>query len=428
MTGPTSVARNCGSPTTSSSIAPHSMRRISSAVFSRQAQQAQRRAALARAVERRCSASRTTCSGSAELSTIIALTPPVSAISVASAPVARRERRVDRARRLDGARERDARDARVAEQRLADRAAVAGQELQRAGRDAGLLEQRDGARRNERALLGRLRDDGVAGRERRGDLPREDREREVPRAHADEHAAADQLELVALAGRARQPRRASRARARTRRRSSARDRRPREPRRGCRARSCPVSATQRATSSARSASTSVGRALAAAPRARAAGVSFQLRRERARRVERAARRAGVGELGDADDAAPVGGIAAFVRGALHVLAVDARPRAPAAGFGRARAPRRAPRARGVDARFVPREFSRSGANRSRGNGMRGCRAAAPKPRATSTGSATISSTLASACTSRFTNEVFAPFSSSRRTRYGSRCSWLPTGA
>ena len=49
-----------------------------------QAQDAQRRAALARAVERRASASATTCSGSAELSTIIAFWPPVSAISTGS--------------------------------------------------------------------------------------------------------------------------------------------------------------------------------------------------------------------------------------------------------------------------------------------------------------------------------------------------------
>ena len=47
---------------------------------------------------------------------------------------------------------------------------------------------------------------------------------------------------------------------------------------------------------------------------------------------------------------------------------------------------------------------------------------------TETGSATTSSIEISASAMRFTNEEFAPFSSSRRTRYGSKSSWLPTGA
>ena len=104
------------------------------------------------------SASRTTCSGSAELSTIIALTPPVSAISVASGPSrAASAELIARAVSTEPVNATPATRA-IAEQRLAERAAVAGQELQRLGRNAGLLEQRDGARRDERALLGGLRD------------------------------------------------------------------------------------------------------------------------------------------------------------------------------------------------------------------------------------------------------------------------------
>ena len=142
------------------------------------------------------SASRTTCSGSAELSTIIALTPPVSAISVASGPSRAASAAVDRARSLDGARERDAGDARVARAALRPSArpspgrncsAPAGCRLARATRTAR-------AATSVPCSAG-FAMHGVAGRERRRDLPREDREREIPRAHADEHAAADELEL-----------------------------------------------------------------------------------------------------------------------------------------------------------------------------------------------------------------------------------------
>ena len=54
---------------------------------------------------------------------------------------------------------------------------------------------------NRGCLLGRLRDHRVAGGERRGDLAREDGEREVPGADAGKDAAAVQGELVALARR-----------------------------------------------------------------------------------------------------------------------------------------------------------------------------------------------------------------------------------
>ncbi len=81
MTGPTSVARSAGSPTEISSIAPWSsvttrgaMSRCTHSTRSAE----QRWPALSNADT---SASATTCSGSAELSAIIALRPPVSAIS-----------------------------------------------------------------------------------------------------------------------------------------------------------------------------------------------------------------------------------------------------------------------------------------------------------------------------------------------------------
>ena len=81
ITGPTSVAGSSGSPITSVSAAPCSMRSTRSAMSScrhssRSAEQ--RWPAEPNAL---ASTSATTCSGSAELSTIIALMPPVSAMN-----------------------------------------------------------------------------------------------------------------------------------------------------------------------------------------------------------------------------------------------------------------------------------------------------------------------------------------------------------
>ena len=141
-----------------------------------------------------------TCSGSAVASTIIALMPPVSAISGTIGAVLGGERAVDRARHLGRAGEGDAGDARIGDQRRAD-LAVAGHEMQRARRNAGLVQQAHGLGGDQRRLLGRLGHHGVAGGERGRDLAEKDRQREIPRADADEHAAAAIAQLVALAGR-----------------------------------------------------------------------------------------------------------------------------------------------------------------------------------------------------------------------------------
>ena len=165
-----------------------------------------------RSAEQRCpallnadvSVSRTTCSGSAELSTIMAFTPPVSAISAASGPS--RAASAELIARAVSTEPVNATPATRASPSSASPSArpSPGRNCSARRRNAGLLEQRDGARGDQRALLGRLRDHGVAGRKRRSDLAREDREREIPRAHTEEHAAPDELELVALAGRSRQ--------------------------------------------------------------------------------------------------------------------------------------------------------------------------------------------------------------------------------
>jgi hypothetical protein len=80
MTGPTSVARSAGSPATSSRRALDHLDHAVGDAFV-QAQQAQRGAALAGGAERALHHGVATCSGSAVLSTTMALMPPVSAIS-----------------------------------------------------------------------------------------------------------------------------------------------------------------------------------------------------------------------------------------------------------------------------------------------------------------------------------------------------------
>jgi hypothetical protein len=74
--------------------------------------------------------SRTACSGSAVESTIIALSPPVSAISIASGAAVFGELPLDDARHLGRTGEADAGDARIGRQRRADRWPVAGNEMQ----------------------------------------------------------------------------------------------------------------------------------------------------------------------------------------------------------------------------------------------------------------------------------------------------------
>ena len=73
--------------------------------------------------------------------------------------------------------------------------------MQHALRHAGLVQELHRLEGDERRLLGGLGDDRIAGRERRGDLAEEDREREIPRADADEHAAPAKREAVLLPGR-----------------------------------------------------------------------------------------------------------------------------------------------------------------------------------------------------------------------------------
>src|SRR3546814_13029451 len=66
------------------------------------------------------------------------------------------------------------------------------------------MQQPNGGGGDQRRLLRRLGDDGVAGGQCGGELAREDGEREVPGTDAGEDAAAVQAQAVPLAGRPRQ--------------------------------------------------------------------------------------------------------------------------------------------------------------------------------------------------------------------------------
>ena len=146
------------------------------------------------------------------------------------------QRPVDDPAYLRRAGEGDAGNARIGGQRRAD-LAVAGHEMQRARRHPGLMKQPHRLRRDQRGLLGGLRHHAVAGSERRGHLAEEDRQREIPRTDADEHAAAaiGQLDWIRRSAPASA---AEPGCAALRRRSSGSSRPPPEARRARRRASC----------------------------------------------------------------------------------------------------------------------------------------------------------------------------------------------
>ena len=120
--------------------------------------------------------------------------PPVSAISGA----------LDDLGHLCRAGEHHAGNAGLAHQRGADGFSGTVQQLQRVARHARLVQQLHCFLGDRGRLLGRLRQNGVAGDERGGNLPGEDGEREVPGTDAHPGAARRQAQLVAFAGGARQ--------------------------------------------------------------------------------------------------------------------------------------------------------------------------------------------------------------------------------
>ena len=214
--------------------------------------------------------------------------------------VARGQRAVDRPGGVGAAGEGDAVAAADAPtSACADRRAVAGQQVEQVGGQAGVVEQPHRLGGDQRRLFGGLGEHGVAGRQRRGDLAGEDGQREVPRADAGEDAAAVQGELVGLADRARAASRRAELRARPAWRSSGRSRRPRAPRRRRRPGSCRPRAQQSAIRRSRSASraSAMARSTGARPR-RPARPSAGWAAPRPRRRRRRRRRSVASDLAD----------------------------------------------------------------------------------------------------------------------------------
>ena len=153
-----------------------------------------------------CTTSSTSCSASAELSASITLRPPVSAISVPMAPGrAAIERSMMRAVSVEPVNTTPAsRGSRVSAAPTS--APSPGTNCSASGGTPACSSRPGRVGRRQRRLFRGLRDHGVAGRERRGHLSGEDRQRKIPRTDAAEHALAAQAQQVALAGGARQRR------------------------------------------------------------------------------------------------------------------------------------------------------------------------------------------------------------------------------
>jgi hypothetical protein len=111
----------------------------------------------------------------------MAFSPPVSAMKGMIGPWPGGQRPVDRQAVSVPAGEGDACAAGIVHQGLADGAPLPRQQVQEVGGSPRLMEQPHGGGGDQRRLLGRLGEHGVAGGQRGGDLAGEDRQREVPR-------------------------------------------------------------------------------------------------------------------------------------------------------------------------------------------------------------------------------------------------------
>ena len=178
-----------------------------------------------------------TCSGSAVASTIIGIDAAGLGDQRHDRAVLGGQRAVDRAADLGRAGEADAgdaRDRRPARRRPCRRRAPGASAF---GGMPAACRMRTASAAISGVCSAGLATTRVAGGKRGGHLAEEDRERKIPRADADEHAAAAIAQLVALAGRARHRLR-ERACAAPRAHSSGRNRPPRELPRAHRRASC----------------------------------------------------------------------------------------------------------------------------------------------------------------------------------------------
>ena len=145
------------------------------------------------------STSATTCSGSAEESTSMAFWPPVSAISGTIGPsLAASARLIAQAVCVEPVNATPAMPGSAT-----SRAPTAGPPGSRIKASSGTPARCNSATALAaiRGLRRRFGEHRIADRQGRGNLPGEDREREVPGADRDEHAAAVQGKAIALAGR-----------------------------------------------------------------------------------------------------------------------------------------------------------------------------------------------------------------------------------
>ena len=108
------------------------------------------------------------------------------------------KRAIDDARDFGRAGERNTGDARIGDE-LATDDAITDHQLQHIFRQAGLAEEINRRLRDARCLLCGLGDDCVACSERCRELAGENRQREIPRADANEHAAPVHFEMIGLA-------------------------------------------------------------------------------------------------------------------------------------------------------------------------------------------------------------------------------------
>ena len=156
-----------------------------------QAQHAQRRAALARAVERRGNDIGHHLFGQrrrVDNHRVLAAGLGHQHHGLAVAPQALGQLALQNARDIGGAREQHALHARVGDQRRAHALALAGQQLHHGLGHAGLPQAAQRMRGHQRRLLGGLGQHRIARGQRGADLANEDGQREIPGADADHRA------------------------------------------------------------------------------------------------------------------------------------------------------------------------------------------------------------------------------------------------
>ncbi len=203
ITGPTCVAGSRGSPSASSRAAPAIISSMRSATSS--CTQSSRNAEQRWPAERNAEVitSSVTCSGSAVASTIMALMPPVSAISGTIGPSLAASVRLMTAGDLGRAGEGDAGNTRHRPISMAPTLPSPGTRCSALAGTPASCSSRTASEAMSGVCSAGLATTVLPAASARRDLADENRQREIPRADADEHAAAAIAQLVALAGRAR---------------------------------------------------------------------------------------------------------------------------------------------------------------------------------------------------------------------------------